>query len=269
MPAMPNLSATARVSRPFSPRYDAFSQMLNNNPSEGELGDGDPTNHRDLDDYDDHMNFASAENEDNQIKLLTQLCELNIALFQHPLHHDKDKTEVGSRPATAPENTTQQPALADAQSAHSPPRSPDVSLADLGTGKLFEMTCRLKDIVTRIRTPEESAAQGPERYDRPTALMALSCYTRLDILYSRALEILIRTRNSCGQGLDGTHPQMPELIIDGFSMGRCLDLQLNFLIHLHEQAGERIRACIRSAEGTTRVARERRDPNRPVQPGPS
>ena len=121
------------------------------------------------------------------------------------------------------------------------------------------MTCRLRDIVTRIRAPDEGAPQGSKRYDRSTALMVLSCYIRLDILYSRALEILRRARDS-GQARGGTPQlQMPELVVDGFSLGQCPDLQLTFLIYLHEQAGDRIRSCIRSAEGNTRVARERRD----------
>ncbi len=210
------------------------------------------------------MDFTT-EKGDDQITLLTQLCELNVALFQHPLHREKDKPT--SRTASVSDNGATQPQATDAQPGdNSSP--PELNLYDLSTGSLFEMTCRLKDIVTRIRALDEGTPQGPERYDRSTALMALSCYTRLDVLYSRALEILVHARNS-GQALSSSHPQMPELIIDGFSMGRCLDLQLNFLIHLHEQAGERIRSCIRSAEGTTRVARDRRDPNRPGQPVPS
>ena len=259
---MPNLSATIGVSRPFSPRHEVFAPTHNNNPSGGELGGANPTNHRDPDDDDDAMYFTT-EKGDDQIKLLTQLCELNVALFQHPLHREKDK--AASRSTTGSENgTAQQQADAQPGDNSSPP---EMNLYDLSTGCLFEMTCRLKDIVTRIRALDEGTPQGPERYDRSTALMALSCYTRLDVLYSRALEILVHARNS-GQVLN-TQPQMPELIIDGFSMGRCLDLQLNFLIHLHEQAGERIRSCIRSAEGTTRVARDRRDSNRAGPPGPS
>ena len=260
---MPNLSATIGVSRPFSPRHEVFAPTHNNNPG-NELGDADPTNRRDPDDDDDPMDFTT-EKGDDQITLLTQLCELNVALFQHPLHREKDKPT--SRTASVSDNGATQPQATDAQPGdNSSP--PELNLYDLSTGSLFEMTCRLKDIVTRIRALDEGTPQGPERYDRSTALMALSCYTRLDVLYSRALEILVHARNS-GQALSSSHPQMPELIIDGFSMGRCLDLQLNFLIHLHEQAGERIRSCIRSAEGTTRVARDRRDPNRPGQPVPS
>lgn len=265
-PAVPNWSATVGVSGALSPRHEVFGSTLNN-PSGGD--EADPTNHRHLDEDDDHVQFATTHKEDDQIKLLTQLCELNVALFQHPLHREKDT--AASRLALPLESTTQPPS--DAQPSDNP-GSPELNLCDLGTGSLFEMTCRLKDIVTRIRALGEGTPQGPERYDRSTGLMALSCYIRLDVLYSRALKVLLHARNSGqalngGRALSGTHPKMPELIIDGFSMGRCLDLQLNFLIHLHEQAGERIRSCIRSAEGTTCVAGDRRDPNRPAPSGSS
>lgn len=258
---MSDLSATIGVSSHFSPRHEAFVQTLNN--PFGELGEADLAVYRDRDGDGDPMQLAAIDKGDEQIKLLTQLCELNVALFQHPLRLEKDK--AAPQRTIDPADPTQPPT--DVQSAISP-CSPDLNLCDLGTGSLFEMTCRLKDIVTGIRALDEGAPQGPQRYDRPTALMALSCYTRLDVLYSRALEILLRARNS-GQALNGAYPQMPELVIDGFSMGRCLDLQLNFLIHLHEQAGERIRSCIRSAEGTTGVAADRRGPNRSGLPGQS
>ncbi|KAK4032235.1 hypothetical protein C8A01DRAFT_20668 [Parachaetomium inaequale] len=249
-PVMPNSSTVIGGSRLFSPQSELFTQTLSN-PLGGKPVEADPSNHPGLDNA-DHMHFqvtTAEEAGDNQVQLLTQLCELNVALFQHPLHREKDKT-----------------APSDAQPADNPStNTPGMNVSDLRTGSLFEMTCRLKDIVMRIRAQsgvDGSAPQGggsggrPERnyYDRPTALMALSCYTRLDVLYSRALEILVRVRNN---GVVPGLTMMPELVIDGFSMGACLDLQLGFLIQLHEQARDRIRACIRSAEGTTRVARSR------------
>jgi hypothetical protein len=168
---------------------------------------------------------------DNEVQLLTRLCELNVALFQHPLHREKDKAAPPSD-SPSPENPSS--------------NTPVMNVGDLRTGDLLAMTCRLKDIITGIRALDEP--------DRSTALMALSCYTRLDVLYSRALEIMVRVRNN---GVVYGLTKMPELVIDGFSMGSCLDLQLGFLIQLHEQARDRIRVCIRSAEGTTRVARAR------------
>ncbi|KAK4150306.1 hypothetical protein C8A00DRAFT_37087 [Chaetomidium leptoderma] len=272
--AMPNGTAAVNGSRPFSHQQnDLFAATLSNGskPADG----NNQTNHGGRPDEEDHhMEFATVENGgagDDQIQLLTQLCELNVALFQHPLHRERDKAGLRIMMASHAENITQQPP-ADAQSADSSSNGSSVAelnAGDLCTGNLFEMTCRLKDIVTRIRTQDEGAAQGPERYDRSTALMALSCYTRLDVLYSRALDILVRIRNN-GPIPEGAHPMMPELVIDGFSMGRCIDLQLNFLIHLHEQARERIRSCIRSAEGTARVGRDRRDPvNRQGPPAPA
>ncbi|KAK1749742.1 hypothetical protein QBC47DRAFT_395247 [Echria macrotheca] len=249
---MTNSGVNVDANQLFSLHHEAFIPTVSD-PSNGTLVVADTTSHRDMAKDDDHMQFSTDENGDSQIRLLTQLCELNVALYQHPLHREKD--QATSRTTAAWENTTQSQA-GDAQSAqNNSNRSHDLNLGDLGTGSLFKLTCRLKDTVTQIRALDEKTPKGPRRYDRPTALMALSCYTRLDVLYSRALEILMLARNT-GPAANGTHNQMPELVIDGFSMGQCLDLQLNFLIDLHKQASDRIRACIRIAEGTTSVAQE-------------
>jgi len=272
-PAMTNGTATVNGTRPFGQPNEIFVSPLNTGNKSVE---GNQSNHGGLDDA-DHMDFTTVENGapgDDQIQLLTQLCELNVALFQHPLHREKDKAGLRTMMMASHSESIAQQQSAEAQSADSSSNGSngssvvELNVSDLRTGNLFEMTCRLKDIVTRIRAQDEGAAQGPERYDRSTALMALSCYTRLDVLYSRALDILVRIRNN-GPIPEGSHQMMPELVIDGFSMGRCLDLQLNFLIHLHEQARERIRSCIRSAEGTARVGRDRRDPARQGAPAPA
>lgn len=285
-PPLPNGTSTVKGSRPFGQQNEIFASPLNNGGKPAEENGSNQSgsnhsgsnhsgsNHSGMDET-DHLDFAVEEHGragDDHIQLLTQLCELNVALFQHPLHRENDKAGVRTMMASHLEKPTeQQPVDAppgDSSSNHSSGSSiADLNVSDLRTGNLFEMTCRLKDIVTRIRAQDEAAAQGPERYDRSTALMALSCYTRLDVLYSRALDIMIRIRNN-GSISESSRHLMPELVIDGFSMGRCVDLQLNFLIQIHEQARERIRSCIRSAEGTALVGRDRRDPVRQKGPVP-
>ncbi len=229
----PSHSVTVDGSKPFGPRTGAFAEASSTNGA-------DPDGH------------------DDQIKLLTQLCELNVALLQHPLHREKHKQ--GSEITVAPANKTQP--SSDLQSADNNHDPVDLGLSELHTGSLFEMTCRLKNIVTRIQALDNATPQGPKRYDRSTALVVWSCYLRLDVLYSRALEILRRARDETGPARSGTHQLlMPELVIDGFSMGQCPDLQLSFLIHLHEQAGDRIHSCIRNAEGTSHLVRDRPELN--------
>ncbi|AEO57478.1 hypothetical protein MYCTH_2303692 [Thermothelomyces thermophilus ATCC 42464] len=269
---IPNGTPNVNGTRPFGQQNEIFASPLNNG---GKPAEGNQSNHSGVDEA-DQMDYTTVENGgpgDDQIQLLTELCELNVALFQHPLHREKDKAGLRTMLASHSENARpQQPAeapSADSSSNGSNGSSViELNARELRTGNLFEMTCRLMDIVTRIRAQEEAAAQGQERYDRSTALIALSCYTRLDVLYSRALDILVRIRNN-GPIPEGSHHLMPELVIDGFSMKRCLDLQLNFLIYLHGQARERIRSCIRSAEGTARVGRDRRDSARQGSPAPA
>ncbi|KAK4147662.1 uncharacterized protein C8A04DRAFT_24209 [Dichotomopilus funicola] len=200
--------------------------------------------------------------KEDHAQLLTQLCQLNVSLFQHPLHHDKARNNE-----TATRNTPSHTGI-----------QPPFSLSDLRTGDLFQLTCRLKDIVTQLRaedTESISTTQGPTKhYDRSTALMVLSCYTRLEILYSRAVEILTGARGSESNNIvtdninnnhrppnshespTGTAAIMPELVIDGFSMGQCLDLQLGMLIQLHETARDKLRICIKTAERTNLYGRD-------------
>ncbi|KAL2163221.1 hypothetical protein VTH06DRAFT_5277 [Thermothelomyces fergusii] len=271
-PPLSTGTAAPDSGRPFSLQSDMFTPPLD---AGGKLGEDNRSPHGCIDEGHHPMDFTKAEetcDDQEQIQLLTQLCELNVALFQHPLHRERDKSYM--RPVMTPNSDdANQPQAGSSPSGGNSPASSyvssiaDLNIGDLRTGSLFELTCRLKDIITRIRAYDEANSQGPKRYDRSTALMALSCYTRLDLLFSRALDILVRLRNS-GPIPESMRFVMPELVIDGFSMGGCLDLQLSFLIHLHEQARDRIRSCIRSAGGPARVGRDRGDSVRQGAPAP-
>ncbi|KAF2721316.1 hypothetical protein K431DRAFT_72804 [Polychaeton citri CBS 116435] len=172
------------------------------------------------------------EDDDGNIKLLTRLCELNVALFKHPLNANKGTTLPHSIPT--PDSTTHGPTQRHADSRRSMPR--DVSVSDLGIGKLLQMTYQLRDVISCI--------QYSEARDRSTALLILSCYTRLGKLYSRTLEILRQVRGS-DQQLKDAHELMPGLAIDGFQLGKCYDLQLSFVIYLFEQVDDRLSNCIK------------------------
>ncbi|KAK4247257.1 hypothetical protein C7999DRAFT_32339 [Corynascus novoguineensis] len=264
-PPTPSETATINNNHPFTQQNGAFAATVSDG---GKQTDGNYPNPAGIDDG-APMNFTSPgseESAEDQIQLLRQLCELNVALFQHPLYRERDKSCLQTMLSPHPEDATprepvRNPPGDDSSGTSNGCHMIEPNVNDLQTGNLFEMTCRLKDIITQIRTLDEAAGQGAKRYDRSTALMALSCYTRLDLLYSRALDILARLRNN-GPIAENTFQVMPELVIDGFSLGRCPDLQLSFLIHLHEKARDRIRSCIRSAEGDGRVGRDRRDPAR-------
>ncbi|AEO59672.1 hypothetical protein MYCTH_2308133 [Thermothelomyces thermophilus ATCC 42464] len=272
-PPMSTGTATTDSSRPFGLQSEMLTPPLD---AGGKLAEENQSNHGCI--HEGHpIDLATTKVEETsgdqeQIQLLTQLCELNVALFQHPLHRERDKSYL--RPAMTPNSDDMsQPQAGSSPSAGNSPASSDgssiadLNIGDLRTGSLFQLTCRLKDIITRIRAHDEATAHGPKRYDPSTALMALSCYTRLDLLFSRALDILVRLRNS-GPIPESMRYLMPELVIDGFSMAGTLDLQLSFLIHLHEQARDRIRTCIRSAGGPARVGRDKGDSIRQGAPAP-
>ncbi|KAH6634365.1 hypothetical protein B0J18DRAFT_17012 [Chaetomium sp. MPI-SDFR-AT-0129] len=251
--------------RPFSPLCDmASAAALNSTTSQNTSVSASAAEQIYTLNEQDHMESTTTTpttGKEDHAQLLTQLCQLNVSLFQHPLHHNKARNHE-----TATRNT---PPQTDIQ--------PPFSLSDLRTGDLFQLTCRLKDIVTQLRAEdtESTSAQGPTKhYDRSTALMVLSCYTRLEILYSRAVEILMGARGSesnntvmdninnhhhptnTHESPAGTTAIMPELVIDGFSMGQCLDLQLGMLIQLHETARDKLRICIKTAERTNLYGRD-------------
>lgn len=184
---------------------------------------------------DNHLLLAKGD--DDHVQLLTHLGDLNVALFQHPLSC-KDK----ATPRTMLTTRSMSRTPADDQ-CDQYPWSPDLSLSDLGIGKLLKMTTQLQGIVTRIQSLADGTPREVKDHDRSTALVALSCYTRLDILYSRTIEVLLQVRQDGGQ-LKNIHLLMPGLAINGFSMGHCHDLQLDLLIWLYKKAYERIHSCI-------------------------
>ncbi|KAI1857476.1 hypothetical protein JX265_011211 [Neoarthrinium moseri] len=179
------------------------------------------------------------EGEQGYAKLLAQLCQLNVTLFQHPMHTNNGEVLPCMIAGTA--GCRQSPGVTQSDNV----ASQDMSLSDLRIGNLLELTNELRKIVTRIRVLKSGTFQDAHGLERSTALVVLSCYTRLDILYSRTLEILVKGCNG-GQTLKDVHLLMPGLTIDGFSLSGCHDLQLSFLVHLFEKAHARIRTCIGS-----------------------
>lgn len=165
-----------------------------------------------------------------------------MALFQHPLYAKKDK--LTSR-TTFTSDTTGHAPTSNASGSEPPP--PDLSVSDLRIGRVLEIPQQLKDVILRIRSLEDGTAhEEAEGYDRSTALLVMSCYTRLETLYSRTTAVLRRVRSG-DQRLKDIHLLMPGLVIDGFSISKSYDLQLSCVIYLYDQAHERIRTCIKGA----------------------
>ncbi|KAK6082970.1 hypothetical protein SCUP515_02204 [Seiridium cupressi] len=222
-PAVSYLSANVGGHKPFNPEIDVTSPALTRSP-----GEGQPETNRGESEKD--KGFTAGMGQESQAELLTQICKLNVGLLQHPLHADKDKT--GSMRGLASANISQ-------PAEENGPLSTNLKLSDLCIGKLLELTYQLKDLVARIRSREDGTPQKIECLDQSTALMVLSCYTRLEILYSRTLEILHQVRNGERQ-LKDANMLMSELVIDGFPVNGCYDLQLNFLVYLFEQTHDRL-----------------------------
>lgn len=165
--------------------------------------------------------------------LLSQLCELNLALFQHPLQRERQ----------TPKSQQQSISGSGNEASGQSPDDSHLDLSELGIGKLLKMTHELKELVTRMRAAEEGHSPDKSILDASTALMVLSCYTRFDTLFTRAIEILRRMRNRT-QHLNDIHQLMPHLVIDGFCMSTCYDVHLDFVIHLCEQIHDRIKSCV-------------------------
>lgn len=175
------------------------------------------------------------------VQLLTQLCELNVALFQHPLHQDRDATQSPKLSAT--ESTNHAPAGNSNLMGGHP--LPDLNVADLGIGNLLQMTAQLKELILGLQSLEHGTVKKGEGIDQSTKLMALSCYMRLDILYSHINQLLLQIRSG-SRHLKDIDQLMVNLVIDGFSINKCYSVQLDFLIHLYKQAHEQIHSCIQS-----------------------
>lgn len=179
---------------------------------------------------------------DNYVQLLTRLAELSVELYRHPLNRKKDKAQSHlneSNPSSSPNLPNDDLKLPS-----------DLHLADLGIGKLLEMTSQLVSIVAGIRSMDSHAKAQREDHDRSTTLMVLSCYTRLDVLYTRSIHVLGQVRSGSSHIKD-IHLLMPELTIDGFSIDRCYDIKLTVLLGLYEKAHESVRKCMKSSKPPT------------------
>ncbi len=69
---------------------------------------------------------------DETVQLLSQLCELNLALYRHPLHGDKDKARSQAR-----SSSSESAGQASTQSTEDS-TAWELSRSELGIGKLLE-----------------------------------------------------------------------------------------------------------------------------------
>jgi hypothetical protein len=179
------------------------------------------------------------DSQEEHLHCLKELCEINIALFQHPLHTRPTPGQNQTNSQTMPP-TTNHPSSADASSTS----QPSFNVAQHELGRLLSLTARIKKLVS------DNGGNGRQFFrDRSTALLALSCYTRLEVIYSRMLDAL-RVLQSSGRHLE-SEPIMPDLSIDGFSLGNCRDVQLGFTMQICQEAQERLRQTIGISIGIT------------------
>lgn len=183
----------------------------------------------------DHKRLGLENLEDIQLndresyhaQYLTRLCELNVALYRHMLY------------TSAPTGDPPPPQMVPS-TGHGPSISPSPRLADLKIGQLLSMSVQLRNLVRAI-TYLDGRSSGDDNYrserltpDRSTALVVLSCYSRLEKIYSRTLDAL-RAVQSRGQPLEEADRLIPSLSIGGFSLAACGGVQLSFVIQLCEQ----------------------------------
>lgn len=175
---------------------------------------------------------TTSHSPEEHLQCLRELCELNIALFQHPLHASSAKDQNTAQSHTTLDTTS------DSSGDASTTKKPSFSVAELQIGQILSLTARIKKLVAENGGSERQFFQ-----DRSTALLALGCYTRLELIYSRMLDTL-QELQSCGEHLADTEPIMPDLSIDGFSLGGCRDVQLRFAMQICQEALERLRRSI-------------------------
>ncbi|KAI3326236.1 hypothetical protein HD806DRAFT_440806 [Xylariaceae sp. AK1471] len=197
----------------------------NNNISPGSLDAGNDVPMPRGDSVPRSGNLRSRTGDINYVK---QLCDVHIALVQHPLHN-----EALAKQAQDPAGTS-------------------ARVADLQLGRLFALTVQLKEMTGSATSftgdnIAESSRKVPN--DNATILLAFSCHERLDQLYARAIETL-RDAQKSDQGLDASYQLMPGLSVDGFSLGACQDFQLSFVLQLCEQIRHRLAASLKGVRGT-------------------
>ncbi|KAF7586607.1 hypothetical protein BBP40_008634 [Aspergillus hancockii] len=229
----------------LSPNYDSTSFNIESGPDTGPLasnnatttnvpplGDAlsDQTGLQQLNSEKPGDSSPIPVNQEDHLHCLKELCEINIALFQHLLHANPTPGATLTHSQAMPP-TTDNHSSADAN-------RPSFSVADLELGQLLSLTARIKKLASDFGGTEKQIFQ-----DRSTALLALSCYTRLELIYSRMLDAL-RLLQSSGQHLRDSEPIMPELSIDGFSLGKCRDVQLGFAMQICQEAQDRLRQSV-------------------------
>lgn len=156
-------------------------------------------------------------NREDDINYVKQLSEFQVAVIQHPLHDD---------------SLTGQAHIA-----------PSARIADLQLGRLFALTVQLRGATEHLLSLEGVRNLRQVLKDNAAVQLALSCYVRLDYVYSRAVDVLRDIQRS-GQKLDDSYQLMSGFAIDGFSLGACQEFQLSFVMQLCEQIRQKLAATM-------------------------
>ncbi|KAI0836430.1 hypothetical protein F5Y06DRAFT_273376 [Hypoxylon sp. FL0890] len=151
-----------------------------------------------------------------------QLSDIQVALIHHPLHANSARSQVRNGLGTR--------------------------VADLQLGRLFALTVQLRAAAERVTPLELEEMSRQVLRDNAMVLLALSCYNRLDYVYSQAVELLREVQRS-DQKLDDSYQLMSGFAIDGFSLGACKEFQVSFVLQLCEQIRRRLSATMEKLRG--------------------
>ncbi|KAI1475091.1 hypothetical protein F4774DRAFT_304217 [Daldinia eschscholtzii] len=145
-----------------------------------------------------------------------ELSDVQVAIINHPLHDDSATNQI--------------------------------RVAELQLGQLFTITSQLRDVTKQVisLTPEDISHRALR--DNATVLLVLSCYSRLDFVYARAVDIL-RDVQSSNQNLDDSYQLISGFSIDGFSLDACKEFQISFVLQLCEQIRQRLNVTIEGLRG--------------------
>ncbi|RYP12299.1 hypothetical protein DL765_007410 [Monosporascus sp. GIB2] len=153
---------------------------------------------------------GAQRSKEEDINYIKQLCDIHAAIVQRPLYD-----ECLTRQA--------QPQAQAASGAR---------ISELQLGRLFALTVQLKGMTGHALPIEGGGTAETPRQplkNSATVLLALSCYARLDQIYSRAVDAL-REVHSSGQKVDDLYQLMSGLTVGGFSLCACQDFQLRFAL---------------------------------------
>lgn len=182
--------------------------------------------------------------DQNHVDWLKQLCDLNVALYQHPLYVKPNTGSMDGSVASTPSDSP----------SHSSSRN---TLSGLQIGRVLSMTYQLRSIAKQHASayfshyPSDTVSSidpeglAKQSQDRSTIVMILSCYMRLESIYTQALEALADIKRR-GPPPDESYQLMPELSVDGYSLGHSQNLQLNFVIQLCEQTLASIKESVKA-----------------------